>query len=72
MSISEVAIARGDSSLSSVLDYVEELAAYESMTEAMNNIRKAFNYKSGKIDSTAISSKYSNVWGSSRAFSRRA
>lgn len=70
MSLSEVAIARGDSSLSSVLDYVEELAAYESMTEAMNNIRKAFNHGSGKIDSTVISSKYLNVWGSSSAFSR--
>ncbi|MEJ9126359.1 hypothetical protein P4I92_22080 [Bacillus cereus] len=61
MSISEVAIARGDSSLSSVLDYVEELAAYETMKEAMNNIRNAFKNQTGKINSR-IPLKYSDVW----------
>lgn len=70
MSISEVAIARGDSSLSTVLEYIDELAAYESMTEAMNNIRKAFNNETGKINST-ISTKYSNVWRGSDAFYKR-
>lgn len=69
MSLSEVAIARGDSNLSSVLVYVEELAAYESMTEAMNNIRKAFDNKTGKINSITTL-KYSNVWGGKSVFTR--
>ncbi|PEQ96600.1 hypothetical protein CN481_00200 [Bacillus sp. AFS006103] len=51
MSISETAIARGDSNISSVMDYVETLSAYETMNDAMNNIRKAFDNKSGKMKS---------------------
>lgn len=61
MSISETAIARGDSDLSSVMAYVESLNAYESMNVAMNNIRKAYDESLGKMQSK-IPSSVINKW----------
>lgn len=61
MSLSEIAIARGDSNLNSLLDYIEEVTVMETMAEAMNKIGKVFNEKGEKITAT-IAKKNKFKW----------
>lgn len=63
MSISEVAIARGDSSLNSMLDYIEERTVNETMAEAVDKLREVFGKsENSKINST-ITSSQNTQWG---------
>ncbi|OXM83687.1 site-specific integrase [Paenibacillus rigui] len=62
MSVSEVAIARGDSSLDSLLSYIEERTVQETMADAMNKVKKFFEEASdGKITSR-INDKQPLTW----------
>lgn len=42
MEIGEVAVARSDSNINSVLDYIEEKVAVQTLRDAMNHISKAY------------------------------
>lgn len=62
MTVSEVALARGDAGLGAIMRYVERLSAVETMTDALNKIKTAFDDKDKK-HSSLISSKYLSAWG---------
>lgn len=51
-SIPDIAIARGDKSLTAMLKYVEELNAQSLSEEAINRIREAYEKQESKIDET--------------------
>lgn len=62
MSISEIAIARGDANLNSILDYIEEITVTETMGEALNHLRNSMTQtQNNKLQST-ISPKKQNEW----------
>jgi len=64
MEIGEVAVARGDSNVNSVIDYLEEKVAVQTLREAMIHITKAFEYNSsedGKISSSINQKKVANL-----------
>ncbi|WP_066298137.1 hypothetical protein [Bacillus sp. FJAT-29937] len=61
MNVTQVAIARGDRSIDSVLSYVDEKTAVENMKLAVEEIRSAYNKGSAQIDS-----KFLNNWSVSR------
>ncbi|MEE3953433.1 hypothetical protein [Peribacillus frigoritolerans] len=52
--IAEVANARGDKYINTVMAYVEEKNAIKITSEAINNIRKAYEKKEAKIDQTTL------------------
>ncbi|WP_144528936.1 site-specific integrase [Peribacillus simplex] len=67
MKIGEVAVARGDSNVNSVLDYLEEKVAVQTLKRAIEHIQKAFDYSDQSGDITKVESRldkhYTNFWG---------
>ncbi|UZD44903.1 hypothetical protein [Peribacillus frigoritolerans] len=68
MKIGEVAVIRGDSSVHSVLDYIEEKVAVQTLKKAMEHIQQAFegngNDENGNLKKfeSRLNSQYSTKW----------
>lgn len=62
LSISEVALARGDSNLNSLLDYIEERTVQETLTDALNVVRVAFDKAPNRKITSEISETQMSKW----------